>query len=100
MQVRFLRPAEAEVQEAIAYYDQQRENLGDRFEQDLQATVAFLVRHPLAGKRLTQRIRKFPLRTFRYSVIYVAEEAGIVIVAVAHHRRRPTYWIRRLKDAR
>jgi hypothetical protein len=31
-------------------------------------------------------------RRFPFSVIYAHEEATIVIVAVAHQRRRPGYW--------
>ena len=100
MQVRFLKPAETEVLEAIAYYDLQRENLGDRFEQELQATVNFVTKHPLAGKRISRTVRKFPLRKFLYNLIYIVQESEIVIVAVAHHRRRPAYWIRRLADSR
>lgn len=41
-QVRFLRPAEAEIEEQVAYFDQQRPGLGDRFEQDLLGTVRFM----------------------------------------------------------
>ncbi|HKO56926.1 MAG TPA: hypothetical protein VJ276_13710 [Thermoanaerobaculia bacterium] len=33
MRVRFLRPAEAEIDEAVTYFDEQRPGLGDRFEQ-------------------------------------------------------------------
>lgn len=100
MRARFLRLAEAEVNEAIAYFDQQREGLGDRFEQDLQTTVVFVTEHPLAGKMLSKRVRRFRLRTFRYNVIYIADDKEIVIVAVAHHRRRPGYWRHRLATIR
>jgi plasmid stabilization system protein ParE len=100
MKARFLKPAEAEVQETIAYLDLQRENLGNRFEQELEASVNFVTEHPLSGKRLTGAVRKFPLRKFLYNLIYVVEESEIVIVAVAHHRRRPAYWIDRLIDLR
>ena len=93
---RFLKPAEVEVGEAVAYFDEQRPGLGDRFEQDLRATLNFIIEHPLSGKSLTKQVRKFGLRTFRYNVIYVADEHEIVIVAVAHHRRRPGYWQSRL----
>lgn len=92
MQVRFLRPAEAEVTEAIAYFDEQRNGLGDRFEQDLLDTVEFVREHPLSGKLLTGRVRRFRLHTFRYNVVYVVDGDEIVILAVAHHRRRPGYW--------
>ena len=91
--VRFLRPAEAEATEAVAYFDSQRSGLGDRFEQDLRETVDFVRERPLSGKPLTNRVRRFPLGTFRYNVVDGDE---IVIVAVAHHRRRPGYWRGRL----
>jgi toxin ParE2 len=100
MQVRFLRPAEAEVDEAVAYFDEQRNGLGDRFEQDLQDTVEFVKAHPLSGRALTKQVRRFRLRTFRYNVIYVVDGSEIVIVAVAHHRRRPGYWRARLVSLR
>jgi toxin ParE2 len=96
MQARFLKPAQFEVDEAVAYFDEQRSGLGDRFEQDLLATVNFLTEHPLSGKALTERVRRFRLRTFRYNVIYVVDGQEVVIVAVAHHRRRPGYWRSRL----
>jgi plasmid stabilization system protein ParE len=93
---RFLKLAEAEVDEAVTYFDEQRRGLGDRFEQDLLSTVNFIVEHPLSGKRLSENVRTFGMRTFRYNVIYVIDELEIVIVAVAHHRRRPGYWQSRL----
>ena len=96
IRARFLKPAEAEVDEAVAYFDEQRQGLGDRFEQDLLATINFVIEHPLSGKSLNERVRKFRLRTFRYNLIYVIDELDIVVVAVAHHRRRPGYWHSRL----
>src|SRR5262245_3317411 len=100
MQARFLKPAEVEIEEAITYLDQQRQGLGDRFEQDLESTVTFVTAHPRSGKALTERVRKFPFRKFPYNVIYVIDETEIIIVAVAHHRRRPEYWLGRLSEIR
>jgi hypothetical protein len=60
--------------------------------QDLLATVNFVVGHPFSGKPVSALVQKFSIRTFRYSLIYVIDEPEIVIVAVAHHRRRPGYW--------
>jgi plasmid stabilization system protein ParE len=94
--VRFLQPAEAEVDEAVEYFDQQRDGLGDRFLRDLQTTTAFIAERPRSGKPLTPTVRKARLRTFQYNVIYVIDSGEIVIVAVAHHRRRPGYWRSRL----
>jgi plasmid stabilization system protein ParE len=100
MRARFLKPAEGEVGEAVAYFDEQRSGLGDRFEQDLADIVAFVTEHPRTGKPLTQRVRSIRLRTFRYNLIYVIDGEEVVIVAVAHHRRRPAYWRNRLGTIR
>jgi len=100
MQARFLQPARAEVEEAVAYFDEQRPGLGDRFEQDLRETVAFITDRPLSGKQLTSNVRQFRLRTFRYNVIYAVDSQELIIVAVAHHRRRPGYWLGRLSHGR
>ena len=91
-----LKPAEAEVDEAITYFDAQRPGLGERFERDLSETVAFITDYPLTGTRLSIYTRKHKLRTFKYHVIYVVESTELVIVAVAHRRRRPGYWASRL----
>lgn len=100
MQARFLRPAETEVDEAVAYFDEQRAGRGDRFEEDLRNTVEFVTAHPTTGKQITESVRQFRLSTFRYNIIYVIEAEEIVIVAVAHHRRRPGYWRSRLPERR
>lgn len=96
MRATFLKPAEAEVAEAIAYFDAQRDGLGDRFEQDLIATVHAVTERPLSGKIVHGRVRKARFRTFRYNLIYIPDPDEVVIVAVAHHRRRPGYWRGRL----
>lgn len=80
MRARLLRAAEAEVDEAVAYFDEQRPGLGERFEQDLAETIRFITDHPRTGHPLTQSVRKFRLRTFRYNVIYVIDGDEIVII--------------------
>ena len=96
MRVRFLAPAEVEAEEAARYFDERRAGLGDRFEQELLDAVRFLSANPLAGHPVTPQVRSLRLRTFRYNVLYVRDDLDLVIVAVAHHRRRPGYWRDRL----
>ena len=42
-------------------------------------------------------IRKKVISNFPYSILYAIENDLIVIVAVAHHKRRPIYWHRRVR---
>lgn len=63
MRARFLKPAEAEVDEAVAYFDEQRSGLGERFEQDLLESVGFITEFPFSGKPINELVRRFSLRT-------------------------------------
>jgi len=41
--------------------------------------------------------RSYIAKVLREQIIYLGERNEIVIVAVAHHKRRPGYWLRRLR---
>jgi plasmid stabilization system protein ParE len=98
--VRFLEPAEAELEETIDYLDQQSSGLGDRFRREVEASVARIRDHPLIGAPLTRRAHKLRVRRFQHNIIYGIVDESIVIIAIAHHKRRPQYWRLRLKDLR
>lgn len=40
--------------------------------------------------------RVYRLRRFPYHLVYVEQPTEILVIAVAHNRRRPGYWRRRL----
>ena len=77
-------------------FDEQRAGLGERFERDLITVVQAVTAQPLFGKLIEGRIRIARFKTFRYNLVYIPDPDEIVIVAVAHHRRRPGYWRSRL----
>ena len=89
---RFLELAESELEEAIAYFNRQVEGLGNRFEREVEATVALITQHPEIGSPITKRVRKFRVRKFKHKVIYIVDGDEIIIIAIAHHKKRPRYW--------
>jgi len=93
---RFLELAESELEEAIAYFNRQVEGLGDRFEREVEATVALITERPEIGSPITTRVRKFRVRKFKHKVIYIVDGDEIIILAVAHHKKRPRYWRHRI----
>ena len=84
---RFLEPAQAEFNDAVAYLNEQVPELGEKFAQEAQRAVNVVSRHPEIGAPMIRHVRKFPLRTFPYNVIYVVEADELIIIAVAHHKR-------------
>lgn len=98
MAVEFLEAAQDELVAETVAYERIADGLGERFAQDVEQALALIERHPLAGEALALRwrgfeVRRVPLHMFPFRLVYVAA-MPILIVAVAHVRRRPEYWRR------
>lgn len=88
-----LRPeAEAEVVEAWAWYEAQRAGLGDEFVACLEAVLSTAAQAPNAFPMSVGEVRRGLVRRFPYGVFYILDGEAIVVLAVAHARRRPGYW--------
>jgi plasmid stabilization system protein ParE len=96
MSFRFLPPAEAELLDAISYYSAIRPDLGQRFEQAVADAVRSAVAHPERGAPRSKSTRRWLVKGFPFGVIYRASIEEVLVVAVAHERRRPEYWVQRV----
>ena len=88
----FLDPAEEEMNEASSFYETASDGLGIDFLADVQLGIDRLCEHPYLGPTVGQGLRRMLLHRFPFSLIYSVEPDAILIVAVAHHGRRPGYW--------
>ena len=89
---RFLSPAEEEMTEAALFYDAASSRLGSDFLDDVQVAIDRVRDYPQAGEVIASGLRRTLLHRFPFNLIYAMEENIIVVVAVAHHGRRPGYW--------
>ena len=96
MTIRFLAPAQAELDEAIEWYAKQAPGLGDAFLLETLKTIQLVERHPQAGHSLSDNTRRCRLSRFPYGVIYAIDRGDMLVVAIAHSHRRPGYWRQRL----
>lgn len=96
MTFRFLLLAQAELLEGISYYSAIRAELGLRFEQAVADAVRRAVAHPERGAPRSKNTRRWLVKGFPFGVIYRESEAEVLIVALAHQRKRPEYWVQRL----
>ncbi len=58
-----------------------------------------MAQFPESAAEIMPGIRGRILRKFHYSLIYTIERDGLLILAVAHHSRRPGYWVGRVSRA-
>lgn len=95
----FHEAAEAELREALDYYAEQRPGLDGELRREFEAALQRIREnpqiYPLEGD---DGVRYCPLRRFPYTLVFVDMDDEIWIAAVAHQRRRPDYWARRLSN--
>jgi plasmid stabilization system protein ParE len=97
--IRYHTAAEAELLNEITYFETQSPGLGRRFFGEIQQAEKLLAQFPALGREVRPGVRRQTLRKFQFSLIYSIEpDDSLLILAVAHHRRRPGYWISRLEE--
>lgn len=96
MSYEFHPAAETEHLESVGYFESKRPGLGASYLAEFERTMNLVCeaprRYPIEKKPDVRRIR---MQRFPYTVLF-REVGGVVqILAVAHHRRRPGYWLGR-----
>lgn len=83
--------------EASQFYEAAAGGLGSDFLDDVQRGISNLRQHPNLGHLVGRGLRRLLLRRFPF-LIYSVEANDILIIAVAHHGRRPGYWKSRVSQ--
>ena len=99
--IRVLEAAAEEAAEPAAWYERERPGLGAKFEEAIDAALDLLEQEivPLAsspGAAGERGVKRLILRRFPYSVIVREHGGDMLVIAFAHHSRRPGYWKDRL----
>jgi toxin ParE1/3/4 len=102
--IEVLAAAASEAEAAAVRYEAQRAGLGRDFRDEFERVLELLRESIVPGRpwpgRLGERgVKRILFRRFPFSVAYVLADKRSVILAVAHHRRRPEYWRDRLPKA-
>jgi toxin ParE1/3/4 len=97
--------ASADLTSAGDWYELQVPGLGldlvEEFERSLDAIAEHPVTWPLwPGVGEDMGVRRFLLAGFPFAIAYIVEADEIVVLALAHLRRRPGYWLGRLAGDR
>lgn len=97
MNYRFLRAARAEHLDEVAFYENRLPGLGAEYLAEFEAVMSRICANPDSYPSVGKPdIRKAGFKRFPFHVIYRVEPAQIVILAIAHQRRRPAYWVGRI----
>ena len=96
-QVRLSTEAEADLEQATRWYEGQRLGLSERFLQSVDEAMRSLSVPSTHGSTVPRvpehiQVRRLRLRGFPYFVIFRELADEVQVVALAHERRKPSYW--------
>lgn len=96
MRVSFNTEALAEAEEATRWY---RENGGAEpsrsFAQELQRVASLAAEQFGIGSPGSHKTVRLYLKRFPYALIFRVQGESVRVIAIAHHSRRPGYWVGR-----
>ena len=105
MKVELSPRARVELDEILEYYAAQQPGLDAQFlaefERSSRQLGGFPETGPLAGRLgfPGSKSRRLIMRRFPYLLIYSVASARVIIVAIAHQSRRPSYWRSRVEES-
>ena len=96
VEVGFHRLAAEEFREARRWYERRRPGTGDDFRAEVDRATGQIKEHPERQLVFREHYRRIRLRRFPFALYYlIIDPTHILILAVAHAKRRPGYWLRR-----
>ena len=84
--------AEADVEEAFRWYEDQRPGLGTTFQHALDVAFLAVESRPATYPVIYRDTRRFLLPKFPYAIYYRVLEERIVVVGCLHAKRHPRTW--------
>lgn len=85
--------AEAELDDAIDWYNRQQPGLGLELELEVRRAIVRIEHDPGIGARYESTdYRFYRVKRFPYLMYYMDQPDSAWITAIAHHKRRPDYW--------
>jgi len=94
----WLHPEAAEEhKKQVTHYEEIQAGLGKRYHSEFQNVLALACASPDRSRIvLSPDIRRAMFKVFHFDLVY-REVGGLVqVLAIAHHRRQPGYWVARL----
>jgi len=98
MKIEFLEQAQDELDEAIEYYDNEVEGLGQVFLDEVLSTIDRVTKFPNAWHPLSKNTRRCQTRRFPYGLIYTKLQDIILIISVSNLHRKPNHWQDRIEN--
>ena len=98
MRYEFHPDALAEYEDAALYYAECQRGLEIRFIAAVEHAIQQILDSPESWRVLEEDVRWHLTRIFPYAVLYTIENDYVLIIAVMHCHREPSYWQGRISN--
>ena len=85
--------AERDIGDSFRWYQERNALVADAYRAEVFGAIDKIAEAPLSHPPDDEGNRHRVLRRFPYSLYYEVVESTVTILAVAHHRRKPGYWV-------
>uniref|UniRef100_Q01SN4 Plasmid stabilization system n=1 Tax=Solibacter usitatus (strain Ellin6076) TaxID=234267 RepID=Q01SN4_SOLUE len=90
--VRFHPAALRDADEAAAWYAERSVRAAARFLDELDRLIDLISDSPNRFPPFDADLRRAVFRRFPFYIVFRADELNVVVLAVAHGKRRPRFW--------
>jgi plasmid stabilization system protein ParE len=95
MKIAFLPAAQTELDDAFSWYEEQAVGLGYEFLDELDRSLRLIATFPQLQPLVDKNVRRCLVNRFPYGIFFGLTDDKIIVVAVAHLKRKPAYWSQR-----
>lgn len=96
MRIVFSQGAQRDFQEGLHWYKKRSDKAAEGFITSMEQALERITAHPERFRLIAENIRQAPLKRYPYRFIFRDLPDCIKVYAVAHDKRRPGYWQRRI----
>jgi plasmid stabilization system protein ParE len=100
MRLEFFEDAAFEIEEDRGWYRDRSELSEAGFLREIDHAIQQVTDAPAQWPQYLAGTRRYVFPTYPYSLVYFVEDDVIWVVAVAHDKKRPGYWRKRLRKGR
>ncbi|NLS92356.1 MAG: type II toxin-antitoxin system RelE/ParE family toxin [Planctomycetaceae bacterium] len=96
MRIDFHPEATSELEESVDWYKEHSRSAEHGFILAVESAILKIKRDPERFPRLDARCQSCNVETYPFQIVFRNDGGRILIIAIAHAKRRPKYWRDRL----
>jgi len=93
LQVVVAEEAERDITQSFLWYQQRSPAAAEAFRREVVDAIDRIARAPRNWRVDDEGNRRLVLHRFPFTIVYEVTRDAVHILAVAHHKKRPGYWL-------